>query len=541
MVEVARFFDTVTYGETDQAEVQARFRPTGVLYEVGSRLAVSAPGGMFVSVADGEAMVEGFHYKNTAAKQLAIASNTSGATRFDRIVLRLDRVANSLTAVIKQGTPGSGVYAALTQVAGGVWEVPLGGVGVVNGALTIIASNLIDTRVYGNTLHNSVEVGLGAAQGTFAGVQRRVLTTDAAGVLYFDENAPGRHNFLHNSGFEVNQRGNVTVTGTEYVSDRWIFGIVNNVGFSLSNILSAGALSAVGTEGGNAIVFTRSTATALAVDSLASARHVVEGTEAVHLSGMPMVLSFWAFATKTGVYGANIEQSGTNWKYVGAFTINAINTWEYKTIQIPWTTNGTWTMGTPAASLAVRFIAAAGSSARAATANAWVNDPAWAASTITNPLTIAGDSLYIAEPKLEVGTLATRWEPQDYVTELVKAYRHLYVEQGSTSMHVVIHGTQNYMVLTQLPVHMRAVPAFSLIGTPSYQPSGSPTGSQFTLLCAGGFVTGITYSSWSTWLPSARLFVSMIASSTVAAGITNGQSGVIQTGPTLKTVHSAEL
>jgi hypothetical protein len=433
------------------------------------------------------------------------------------------------------------LYPALTQVAGGVWELPLGGVVVANGALSILAGNVGDFRVYGNIIHNAVEVGLGAVQGTFAGVQRRVLTTDAAGVLYFDENASGRKNFLHNSGFIVNQRGNVTITGTEYVSDRWILGIVNNVGFSLSNIMAAGTLSAVGAEGGNAIVFTRSTATALAVDTVASVRHIVEGTEAVHLSGMPMVLSFWAFATKTGVYGANIEQSGTNWKYVGAFNINAINTWEYKTIQIPWTTNGTWTMGTPAASLAVRFIAAAGSSARAATSNAWVNDPATAASTLTNPLTIAGDSLYIAEPKLEVGTLATRWEPQDYATELMRAYRHLYVEQGSSQMHAVIHATTNIMVLTQLPVHMRAVPTFSLPNVPSYQPSGGPTGSQFSLLCGGGFVAGLTYSTWVSWSPSNRLFVSMITSSTPGTGIAAGQSGVINSGPTLKAVYSAEL
>jgi hypothetical protein len=542
VVEVARFFDAVTYGETDQAEVQARFRPTGVLYEVGSRLAVSAPGGMFVSVADGEAMVEGFHYKNTTAKQLAIASNTSGATRFDRVVLRLDRVANSLSAVVKQGTPGSGIYPALTQVAGGVWEVPIGGAVVANGALSIVAGNVGDFRVYGNIIHNAVEVGLGAVQGTFAGVQRRVLTTDASGALYFDENAPGRHNFLSNSGFEVNQRsiGNAANNG-DYVVDRWAYSTINNVGCVMGTAMIAGSFAAAGSEGGNAVFFTRSTATAIAADTLFSMRQTIEGTEAVHLSGMPMVLSFWVFATKPGVYGVNIEQFGTNWKYLGTFTVNAGSAWEYKTIQVPWTTNGTWAIGTTAGSLVVRFVAAAGATQRSVASNAWVNDPAWAAAAITNPMTALSDTIYIGAPKLEVGTLATRWEPQDYVAELMKAYRHLYVEQGSTSMHTVIHGTQNYMVLTQLPVHMRAVPAFSVIGTPSYTSSGGPTGSQFTLLCAGGFVTGITYSTWTSWLPSSRLFVSMIASSTVAAGIANGQSGVITTGSTLKTVHSAEL
>ena len=83
MVEVARFFDSASYSEGDQAEVQSRFRSNGVLIEVGNKLAVDAPGSMFVSVNDGQAMIEGFWYKNTAPLQLAIANN---------VVVQLDTI-----------------------------------------------------------------------------------------------------------------------------------------------------------------------------------------------------------------------------------------------------------------------------------------------------------------------------------------------------------------------------------------------------------------------------------------------------------------
>jgi hypothetical protein len=544
MVEVARFFDVILYGESDQAEVQSRFRPTGVLYEAGSRLAVSAPGGMFVSVADGEAMVEGFHYKNTTAKPLAVASNTSGATRYDRIVLRLDRVANSLSAVIKQGTPGSGAYAALTMIAGGVWELPLGGVAVTNGALSIVASNLIDHRTFGSMLHNSVEVGLAAAQGTFAGVQRRILTTDASGNLYFDENAPGRHNFLHNSGFKVNQRGVTIVSNVgEFPVDRWVFSVINNVsGYYMGYAYIGNSLgSNLGAEGGNAIFVSRTGATALPVDGLAGTIQTIEATEAVHLYGMPMVLSFWVNATKAGVYGANIEQVGSNWKYVATFTVNAGSTWEYKTIQIPWSNSGTWVTGTPAGSMVVRFVMAAGANQRAATSNAWINAPVYAASAITNPATAISDTLYISEPKLEVGTLATRWEPEDYATELMKAYRHLYVEQPSGMVALVVHGVNSFIASVALPVHMRASPSFTPTPTPTYQPSGGPTGAQFSILAAGAFVTGLTYSTWVAWLPSTRFYSSLFTSSTNATSVASGQAGILTLGNGLKLVYSAEL
>jgi hypothetical protein len=543
MAEVARFFDVILYGESDQAEVQSRFRPTGVLYEAGSRLVVSAPGGMFVSVADGEAMVEGFHYKNTTAKPLAIASNTSGATRYDRIVLRLDRVANSLTAVVSQGTPGSGNYPAVTRVVGGMWEVPLAGVTVTNGALSIVAGNLVDHRPFGNIIHNAIEVGLGAVQGTFAGVQRRTLTTDASGNLYFDENAPGRHNFLHNSGFKVNQRANTTINNpSEYPVDRWIFGVTNNVGFFMGSAFIASSLAVNnGAEGGNTIYMSRTGTTALAVDTMVSTRQIIEGTEAVHLSNMPMVVSFWANATKPGVYGVNVEQIGTNWKYAGTFTVNAPGVWEYKTIQVPWTTNGAWTMGTTAGSLTVRFIAAAGSSARVATSNAWVNDPLFAAPALTNPLTASNDTLYIAQPKLEVGTLATRWEPDDYVAELMKAYRHLYVEQPSGMVGLVVHGVNSFISTVTFPVHMRTAPTFTPTPTPTYNNAGGPTGAQFSILAAGSFVAGLTYSTWVSWLPSTRFFGSLFTSSTNATTVVSGQAGVLTLGNGLKLVYSAEL
>jgi hypothetical protein len=148
MTELGRFFDTVSYGEADQAEVQNRFRREGVLFEVDNKLAVGAPGSMFVSVGTGEAMVEGFWYKNTAALNLAVASNTSGSTRVDLVVLRLNRVANTLVAAIVMGTPGAGTP-ALTQVVGGTWEFPLASITVPTATTSAITAGMLaDLRTY---------------------------------------------------------------------------------------------------------------------------------------------------------------------------------------------------------------------------------------------------------------------------------------------------------------------------------------------------------------------------------------------------------
>jgi hypothetical protein len=148
MAEIARFFDAASYSEADQAEVQNRFRSTGVIGGVGNTLSVGAPGGMFVSVDTGEAMVEGFWYKNTSLLNLAIANNTSGSTRVDLVVLRLDRIGNSLSAAIRQGTPGDGTP-ALVQVVGGIWEIAIATITIPTGTTAAITAGMIaDSRTY---------------------------------------------------------------------------------------------------------------------------------------------------------------------------------------------------------------------------------------------------------------------------------------------------------------------------------------------------------------------------------------------------------
>lgn len=160
MAEIARFFDAVAYSESDQAEIQSKFRSTGVIGGITNALGITAPGGMFVGVTEGEAMVEGFWYRNTPPTlQLPIATNTSGSTRVDIVALRLDRVANTLSAVVKQGTPGAGAP-TLTQIVGGVWELGLATVTVPTGTTSAVTAGMIaDTRTYSQTARVSADVG----------------------------------------------------------------------------------------------------------------------------------------------------------------------------------------------------------------------------------------------------------------------------------------------------------------------------------------------------------------------------------------------
>lgn len=91
-----------------------------------SGLLVSTISGRNVQVAVGSAWVHGAYYTNDAAKTLAIAANASGNPRIDRVVLRRDLTANTVTALVVSGTAAaSPTVPALTQVSTGIWEVPI--------------------------------------------------------------------------------------------------------------------------------------------------------------------------------------------------------------------------------------------------------------------------------------------------------------------------------------------------------------------------------------------------------------------------------
>lgn len=161
MAEISRFFDAASYSEADQAEVQNRFRSTGVIGGIGAALVVGAPGGMFVSVGAGEAMVEGFWYKNTATLNLPVSSNTSGLSRTDLVVLRLDRVSNTLSAAVVEGTPGAGTP-ILTQLAGTVWEIALATITIPTGTTSAITAGMLaDLRTYSRTVRNLRDIADG--------------------------------------------------------------------------------------------------------------------------------------------------------------------------------------------------------------------------------------------------------------------------------------------------------------------------------------------------------------------------------------------
>lgn len=126
--------------EAEYEHINARSTDDGIHGDPTGAPVVTAGIGLQVLVrADAFGVVRGFAWTSgTTDVPLTVAGNSSGSTRYDWVVLRLDRATWNVRAAVLQGTPGSG-SPALTQDPGptGVWEIALALVTVPNGAASV--------------------------------------------------------------------------------------------------------------------------------------------------------------------------------------------------------------------------------------------------------------------------------------------------------------------------------------------------------------------------------------------------------------------
>jgi hypothetical protein len=169
VAQVSAPFDAGAGAAVSEATWQKMARSwlsTGVLTGRLNQLAVTADGSaLAVSVASGQAQVEGFSYENDAALAQTIATANATNPRIDTVVVRLDRAANEARLRVVEGTPAaSPVAPALTQTDG-LYELPLADVRVPAAAGVIVAADVTDRRAF---VKNLTEAAASAAYATKA-------------------------------------------------------------------------------------------------------------------------------------------------------------------------------------------------------------------------------------------------------------------------------------------------------------------------------------------------------------------------------------
>jgi hypothetical protein len=119
----------------------------GIFYRNADNLRVTAATGMNVTVLPGTAWINGYHYANTTPLDLPITTADGVNPRIDRVVLRWGNVARSISLAVISGNPAPTPTPPGVTRNADIWELGIGTVYVVRGALSISTENISDTRL----------------------------------------------------------------------------------------------------------------------------------------------------------------------------------------------------------------------------------------------------------------------------------------------------------------------------------------------------------------------------------------------------------
>jgi hypothetical protein len=182
-----------------------------------------------------------------------------------------------------------------------------------------------------------------------------------------------------------------------------------------------------------------------------------------------ITLSFWVRSSLTGLFGGGISNGAQNRSYVFSYTINAANTWEYKTVTISGDTSGTW-LSDNGSGIKVRFGLGSGSTF-STTAGSWQAGDFVQPSSTTSVVGTNGATFYITGVQLEPGTIATPFERRSYGQELALCQRYFQKTFGlagdylNYGVGVMGSSTVGFRVCIPIIVPMRTGPTLDLLST----------------------------------------------------------------------------
>lgn len=283
----------------------------------------------------------------------------------------------------------------------------------------------------------------------------------------------GFRNLLINGDMRVDQRyagASVTPTATQYVVDRWEYqtSVASKVtvGQNLNSATPpAGFSKYFGSQTGSSANVTVGAGDYFCIN------YKIEGLSAAQLawgtaSAKPAVLSFWVRSSVTGTHGISFRNGNGTRSYPATYTISAANTWEYKTLQIPGDTSGTWATDNTTGVI-VTFNLGMGS-IYSGPAGAWASANYAAPNGAVKVVETNSATFQITGVQLEQNYQPTPFEQRPFGVELVLCQRYYqksypYSETPGSSVTSVGgmmfgSGAQFPRWQTVLPVQMRAAP-----------------------------------------------------------------------------------
>jgi hypothetical protein len=335
------------------------------------------------------------------------------------------------------------ISVANTQITGNIVSSQITSV-----ANTQLTGTISGSQISSNTLSNTV-FQTGSVENYM----------NAAGLGF------GMRNRIINGAMVIDQRA-TSLIDYGYATDRWSY---NPAAASKATV----AQSSTAPAGfNNSLLVTSSAATSVGATDVYIIEQKVEGFNVADLgfgtaSASAVTISFWVRSSLTGTFGGALGNAGPDRSYPFTYTINAANTFEYKTVTIAGDTSGTWAT-TNGAAFRVCFSLGCGTS-RSGTAGAWTGTSnIFSVTGATSVVGTSGATFYITGVQLEKGSTATSFDYRPFGTELALCQRYFYLigfDETNAGLGSGFTTGTTAFVYGALPVTMRTRPTLSYLGT----------------------------------------------------------------------------
>lgn len=359
------------------------------------------------------------------------------------------------------------------------------------GAFTVSRHNyldMLDPTVAGSAVVTDAAVmRFNAAKGT-----HKALLKD--GYITVNENAtlrflpmmgglfaqPLNKNFLINGNFNIWQRGTsfgpIAASTTTYSADRWSIRHVTDGTITASQETSVlPTVAQSGVKSFYSLKCTPPTAdAAIGAIQYAQISQAIEGFSVQNIMGRVITLSFWVRSSKAAATGSApaycvfLRNSGLDRSYVAEYHIEAANTWEKKSITLTMLdgTAGTWDF-INGAGLYVNWALAVGSSFYAANNADWETGNFLGTANQVNWMDSNSATFYLSQVQLEIGGVATDFDPIPIQADLAKCQRYCksFTSNATNTVAIVGQGmgvaTNVANIQVSLPVQMRTTPTLT--------------------------------------------------------------------------------
>ena len=445
----SQFNGTITQGVDGTGYDLKLFGDTSGAYLMWDQSAdkLLTAGGALVDIVKDKLMIGGTAVTTTAAELNFNDTATAGTVVASKtVVASADKDIASFRNITLTGEldAGSLDISGIADIAGTTTVVALTASGIVtaNAKIDLNGTELIldadaDTSITADTddridfkIGGTDKLTLTAAKASLLDVIAS-LTPTAGDVLSFPtpttaagRSIPGR-NLIQNGDFKVNQRGSTTVAaGASGIGpDRFSATSASTAAYTLTS--DADVPAGQGLHKSLKVDITTGDAS-IAAGEAYYVEHRIEGTNVDHLmlgsaNAVNATVQFWARSRVTGIHCVALVNGANSRSYPFEYTIAVADTWEYFTKTIALDQAGAWLTTT---GIGLRLIWNLGSGANfQGTADTWEAAEDLCTSNQVNVVSSTG-TFGLAGVQLEVGSVATDFEHEDYGTTRQKCLRY---------------------------------------------------------------------------------------------------------------------